>query len=38
MFDAYGGSAFPGIGDILYNINEEVKTDLPFYGMYIHCT
>ena len=25
MFDAYGGSAFPGIGDILYNINEQVK-------------
>merc|ERR1712212_260558 len=23
MFDAYGGSAFPGIGDILYNINEQ---------------
>ena len=29
MFDAYGGSAFPGIGDILYNINEQVKSDLP---------
>ena len=25
MFDAYGGSAFPGVGDILYNINEQVK-------------
>ena len=24
MFDAYGGSAFPGVGDILYNINEQV--------------
>jgi len=23
MFDAYGGSAFPGVGDILYNINEQ---------------
>ena len=26
MFDAYGGSAFPGVGDILYNINEQVKS------------
>ena len=25
MFDVYGGSAFPGVGDILYNINEQVK-------------
>jgi len=23
LFDAYGGSAFPGIGDILYSIQEE---------------
>ena len=29
MFDAYGGSAFPGVGDILYNINEQVKIASP---------
>ena len=30
MFDAYGGSAFPGVGDILYNINEQVRI---FYAL-----